>query len=81
MIKHQIDEIELEPYPGNQNWTNPRSYGVWKLPLVSTGRKYRYGNNPIRGIELTREFGNVQRIALYSNRDAARDHAKKLNDG
>ena len=81
MIEHQIDETELQPYPGNPNWTNPRSYGVWELPPVPTGRKYRYGNNPIRGIELTRKFGNVQCIALYSNRDAARDHAKKLNDG
>lgn len=79
MIKDPIAETDLKPYPGNPNWTNPRSYGVWELPLGSNGRRYRYGNNPIRGNELARAFGRVKLIALSKNRDAARDYANRLN--
>ena len=41
--------------------------------------KYRYGNNPIRGQELEREFGRVKLLALFADRGGAKQHADKLN--
>ena len=40
---------------------------------------YCYGNNPIRGIELIREYGSAQRLALYTSRETAKNHADELN--
>lgn len=79
MREHKIEETELIPDPENSNWTKPKSYGVWMLPSESSGKKYRYGNNPIRGIELIREFGSAQRLTLYTSREAAKKHADELN--
>jgi len=79
MREYQIEPSQLRPHPSNNNWTQPKSYGVWELPHGASGKKYRYGNNPIRGIELENEFGRVSLIALYTNRDAAKAHSDELN--
>ena len=46
----------VRPDPNNPNWTIPKTYGVWGLPQNSTGKKYRFGNYPVRGKELVREY-------------------------
>jgi len=80
MDKEQISPSILKSDPNNKNWTIPRSYGVWELPSGAIGKKYRYGNNPIREKELTNEFGLVKLIALYINRTTASEYASRLND-
>ena len=76
------DEISPElvrPDPNNPSWTIPKTWGVWDVGSNSCGNRYRYGNNPVRGGELQREFGRAQLIALYSNREAAKSYAASLN--
>ena len=81
MNKDQISPQEVVLDPSNKNWTTPRSYGVWELPNSAGGKKFRYGNNPIREKELSREFGSVKLIALYLTRGNAIKHTKQLNNG
>lgn len=79
MIRKEVSERELKKHPTNANWTMPKSWGVWELPMGSNGKRYRYGNFPVRGIELERQVGSVKRIALYTSRHIAKEHSVKLN--
>ena len=76
---HEVKPSDLRPHPSQYGWTTPRSWGVWELPVDASGKRYRYGNNPIRGQELENEFGRVRLVALYTQRDAAKEHADALN--
>jgi hypothetical protein len=60
--------------------TNPRSYGVYELP-VSAGatRRYRLGNHPVRQLELDREFGGCKLVYLFLQRSDAVQMAASLN--
>ena len=80
MNNDQISPSDVKIHPNNKNLTMPRSYGVWELSSSSKGKKYRFGNNPIREIELLREFGSAKLIALYLNRDNAVQRANELNN-
>ena len=79
MNKHEISSDEIRPDPNNPNWTIPRTYGVWELRATSTGNRYRYGNYPVRGVELASEHGTAKLIFLYTNRAAAKSYADSLN--
>jgi len=79
MTNNTLDESIFSEDPGNPNWTKPKSWGVWELPINPLGKKFRIGNNPIRGKELVNEFGSAKFIALFNNREAAEEHAAKLN--
>lgn len=81
MHPEQVSPSQLRPHPQNPNWTMPRSWGVWELPQRATGKRYRFGNNPVREKELTAEFGKVTLVALYTDRLAAMSHAAQLNHG
>lgn len=59
----------------------PRSYGVYKLRGRSLeGRRFRFGNYPVRQRELEREFGQCTLEYLFLSRDDARNVAIALND-
>ena len=74
-----IKEYELRIDPDNRYLTIPRSFGVYELPENSKGRTYRYGNHPIRKIELEREFGELDVLYIYLSRKEAKEHANELN--
>lgn len=60
--------------------TSPRSYGVYQLPASVTGtRRFRYGNHPVRLLELEREFGSCRLHHLFLRRDDAAAMAAQLN--
>jgi hypothetical protein len=80
MNKYEVTPSDVKPHPSNPNWTMPKSWGVWQLPEGASGRRYRMGNNPIRETELINEFGSIQLIALYTSRDAAKNHRDDLNE-
>jgi hypothetical protein len=62
-------------------YTNPRTFGVYKLNGSSAiGRKYRFGNHPVRETELTREYGFAKVVALFMEREQARELASLLNN-
>ncbi len=76
-----LEPSQLKPHPDNIYWTMPKSWGVWKLPPGAGGKKYRYGINPIRGMELEKEYGRASLMALYSSQVSARLRAVELNAG
>lgn len=80
MSYDQTTPDQLKEHPKNKNWTLPRSYGVWELPNDSCGKKYRFGNNPVREKELVKKHGSVKLIGLYLSRESARNQANKLNE-
>ena len=81
MSDYSVSPANTRPDPGNSDWTIPRTFGVWQLPNGATGKRNRFGNNPVRGVELEREFGSAALIALYTNRQSAKSHADELNNG
>ena len=62
-------------------YTNPRSWGVYEVepaqPVAT--KRFRIGNHPVRQQELEREFGTVQRIALFTSRSLAEQLSAILN--
>ena len=78
-IPDHIKEYELRIDPNNQYLTIPRSYGVFELPDEASGKTYRFGNYPIRMIELEREFGDVHLVCIYLDREKAKEHTRELN--
>ena len=62
-------------------YTRPRSYGVYELPSGSgITRRYRYGNHPVRQVELEREFGSCKLLYLFFQRSDAVQMASILNE-
>ncbi|MGE8643814.1 hypothetical protein [Acinetobacter vivianii] len=60
--------------------TEPRSYGVYALPLDTDGtRRFRFGNHPMRQQELKHEFGSCTLYQLFLERKDAESLAKWLN--
>ena len=53
MTRTEANPRDLKKHPTHPNWTMPKSWGVWELPEGSNGKRYRYGNNPAKGAELT----------------------------
>lgn len=64
-------------------YTRPPSWGVYKIaPSRPTAtRRYRFGNHPVRQMELQREFGSVRVIAHFTARALADELAALLNAG
>jgi hypothetical protein len=79
MRTREISSANVRPDPSNSRLTIPQTFGVWEVPVGTGGKRYRYGNNPIRGAELTRECGAATRIALYTDRRAAKSRADEMN--
>ena len=62
-----------------RNYTNPRTYGVYRIPRTVRGsRQFRFGNHPVREWELIRD-GNVSLEALFTDRSHAEELATILN--
>lgn len=60
--------------------TMPRSYGVYQLSTsVGPTRTFRFGNHPVRMMELEREFGVCQLRCLFRSREEACSMAALLN--
>ena len=60
--------------------TDPRSYGVYALDLTrSHGRRFRFGNHPVRMRELETEFVSCRLLHLFLVRDDAEQVCEHLN--
>ena len=60
--------------------TSPRTFGVYRIAGNPSGTKlYRFGNHPIRQIELVNEFGGASLEALFLERPLAEELARRLN--
>ena len=78
-MTYEISPNRTRPNPTNSGWTIPRTWGVWDIGSQSAGKRFRYGNYPIRGAELLREYDRPQLISLYTNRAAAKSNADSRN--
>lgn len=62
------------------SYTAPRSFGVYRLTgRGNLGKKYRFGNHPVRMYELIRDFGECEIEALFLKRSEAELLARLLN--
>jgi hypothetical protein len=63
--------------------TIPPSWGVYRITpdRQSATRRFRYGNHPIRQLELHTQFGSVRPVALFTARALAAELASLLNAG
>jgi len=79
--KGTVDPRMVRIDPKNSNYTVPRTWGLYRLDAgqKNVGRVFRYGNHPVRQKELEREFGAVTLIALYFDREQAREEALRRN--
>jgi hypothetical protein len=60
--------------------TSPRTFGVYRVPAsASSTRLFRFGNHPVRQLELTREFGDCSLEYLFTEREDAREVAMVLS--
>lgn len=79
MEEYRVSPSEVKPHPETKNWTLPRTWGVWEVPLERGTQRFCFGNYPVRGRKLESERGAATLIALYTHRDAAERHAASLN--
>jgi hypothetical protein len=63
------------------NLTLPRSWGVYELHMTrgASIRRFRFGNHPVRGLELEREFGMVRTVGVFTSRTTAEELQRLLN--
>jgi len=62
-----------------KNYTNPRTFGVYEIIGTNSSKRFRFGNHPVREIELIRDFENVKRLGLFLIRKDAKNLADHLN--
>jgi len=79
LLSKSISETAVRIDTENKNYTIPRSYGIYEISLVTNARRFRFGNHPIREIELIREFENIKRIGLFLDREDAKALTDFLN--
>lgn len=66
-------------------YTSPRTYGVYALinrlnhHQSNHGKKFRFGNHPIRQHELIKQYGTAEIQAVFLERHQAKIFADRLN--
>ena len=75
----EVPPNRTRPDPNNPGKTIPKTFGVWDVGTGSTGKRYRYGNNPVRGKELVRDYGRATMVGLFTTRSAAKSMSDSLN--
>ena len=78
-MSSEISPDRTRPDPNSPGKTIPKTYGVWDIGPGSSGKRFRYGNYPVRGAELARDYGRAKLVVLYTNRAAAKSQADSLN--
>jgi len=61
------------------NYTEPRTWGVYRVKHDRGSPSYHFGNHPVRQRELVNEFGNAELIDLHLDRVAARQQKQGLS--
>lgn len=79
LLAKSVLEKALRTDEKNRNYTVPRSYGVYEISVATNSKRFRFGNHPVREVELNREFGNIKRIGLFLERADAKTLAILLN--
>ena len=56
------------------NYTEPRTWGVYRVEHGRGSTSFHFGNHPVRQRELANEYGNAEVLELYLDRESARQH-------
>lgn len=78
LLQRAVDQSILATEKGKL--TVPRGWGVYELATApGVGRRFRFGNHPVRYDELVREFGKVSVLGIFTSRADA-DALQKLKN-
>ena len=61
------------------NYTQPRTWGVYRIRRHNGAIEFRLGNHPVRQRELGRDFGRAELVELHLSRAAALEHRARLS--
>ena len=61
------------------NYTEPRTWGVYRVEHSRGAPTYHFGNHPIRQRELKNAFGNAELVELHLDRESAHQHRRGLS--
>jgi hypothetical protein len=78
LLAKSIDPSSVEP---DGRYTNPRTWGVYQVKCLPEGKRFHFGNHPIRQQELIRQYGKAQFVGLYKAQIDAKETAYLLNGG
>ena len=59
------------------NYTEPRTWGVYRVEHGRGGPTYHFGNHPVRQRELERDYGNANLVELHLDRESALEHKRR----
>lgn len=77
LLSISLDPAEIEVIG---RYSDPRTYGVYALVGAKhSGRRFRFGNHPVRHNELARQYESVRLEALFIKRSDASELAALLN--
>lgn len=73
--------IDPSSVKSDGRYTSPKTWGVYQVKRLPKGKRFRFGNHPVRQQELIRQYGGVQLVELYKARIDAKEAAYLLNGG
>jgi hypothetical protein len=77
LMERAKNPLSLKP---DGRYTIPRSFGVYKVTASGdVGRRYRFGNHPVLMTEILRNIGECEVVAVFLDRDDAKQLANELN--
>jgi hypothetical protein len=79
MSQGSLDPSSVKSYG---RYTIPRTWGVYEVRCLREGKRFRFGNHPIRHRELSRKYGEgeVKLVGwLYKVRSDAKEAADRKN--
>ena len=71
--------IDPSSVKSDGRYTSPRTWGVYQVECLPEGKRFRFGNHPVRQQELIRQYGDAQLLYLYDTPNDAEAVADLLN--
>jgi len=79
ITKHALNNAD---FVVDGSYKIPRTWAVYKIPTDQniSSKIHRIGNHPVRQTELEREFAKVSIVAIFNNREMAKELSVILNN-
>ena len=66
--------IDPSSVKSDGRYTSPqKTWGVYQVKCLPEGKRFHYGNHPIRQIELIRQYGEAQPLWLHEGKNDAKE--------
>jgi hypothetical protein len=82
MMEENMSQARLNPssVKSDGRYTSPKTWGVYEVRRLLKGKRFRFGNHPVRQRELIQEYGVIDLVGwLYRTRDDAKEATDCLN--